>query len=132
MFSNGEWFSSHAEDPGVYIDGTPKPNGTRFKTVTPEPGKWVYAPLFVPTQQETYLRAHAQTLLGNPKLHKDDGQYDFSGVGRFVIPFIHQHPWKWFCSEAVVQVIQRCGLMVGYDAWRLAPNDLLDHFDFVT
>src|SRR5262245_30118276 len=44
VFSDGWCFSSTARDPGLKRNGARKPNGTRWKKIEFDPGKWAFAP----------------------------------------------------------------------------------------
>lgn len=80
---NGTCYSASARDKGV-----------RWKYIDLTSGHWDLVKVYGDENKALAWFAEHQ------------GQsYDWTGVIRFLIPFLRQRPGKWFCSEAVAEAL---------------------------
>lgn len=84
---------SHAE---LVIDGTcysasNRDGGVRAKQIDLVSGRWHVVAL---------PRSYGPEALAWFLINEGD-RYDWAGIARFVVPFLPQHPRRWFCFEAV-------------------------------
>lgn len=107
VFKDGQWFSS-----------SPRDGGVRFKEIVPQAGSWDFLELDI---QEDTIREWSETQVGL--------KYDWSGVARFVLPFLPSSKDHWFCSEICIAALQRGGLLLDLTPSRYSPNDLYEIAD---
>jgi len=127
LFSNGESFSSllkfdkaHTVYPLAYYY-RPK-GGPQLRRIEFKENFWDYTNLpFVSAQEEDDLYNYCKSVIDDSI--KAQAGYDKSGVLRFVLPFMHEHPEDWFCTEVVEHVCQKSLELFGNrKAWKDSPN----------
>lgn len=102
---------------GRFFSSSPRnPSGARFAYLEVDTGKWDYVRIPIPADLVDDLYAACRAIEGD--------SYDWLGVLRFGIPILRQCSYKWFCSEAVLHVLQDIGLMEGPRPHRTSPADL--------
>lgn len=92
------------------------PSGVRFRRINySNPETWTFYDVPTTRDQEETIRAKAAELAGAP--------YDHLGVIRFVVPWMKEHPTRYFCSEVCLTALQAAALFreLG-DPWRMPPN----------
>ena len=119
VFSDGMSFSSSAFDSVDLPDGRTLKNGVRIKQIdyAHHPDRWRLVPLpFVSPKDERAMREWAE------KTWAEGHGYDFNGVSRFVLPWMREHPEKYFCSEVCATAMEHAGFRL-FDAppHKLAP-----------
>jgi hypothetical protein len=93
---------------GVCYSSSARDKGVRSKIINPYNGKWVIIDL---------PKADANKALNIFKQHEGKS-YDWSGVVRFVLPFVEQQEGQLYCSELVA-------MMLGLDHKDVFPSDLV-------
>lgn len=102
IFGDDQWFTS-----------SPRDGGVRFKAIVPQDGAWDFLSLSI---QEDTIRDWCATQIGL--------KYDWTGVTRFVLPFVPPSKNHWFCSEICIAALQRGGILMELTPSRYSPNDL--------
>lgn len=96
-------FSDGMSASASYID-----KGVRFKHIDYSTSNWDFIEL--PLSMENFAREWFETHDGEP--------YDLKGNIRFVLPWLSDSAWGWFCSEAL-------GAALGcVEPFRYGPNGL--------
>ena len=114
LFSDGICFSS-CEDDG----------GPRFKKIVFTPGEWDFLEIHCTLQQEQGVRNLAQLILdGAFKPTRPKYGWTKCLVGFLPIPILHQDPSKLFCSEVSTILLQNLGLLIGYTAAGISPDEM--------
>ena len=106
IFSNGESFSISARD-----------GGARFKEISYSPEVWDIKEIEITDYNESKIREDANLLIGT--------EYDYIGAMISVLPFCYTNDNKSFCSEVVVNLINK---YYGYkelkDGCKYSPSKL--------
>lgn len=115
VFTDKMFFTSIA----IAHDGIPA--GVVLHPERPHPLElWDWLPLNLTLEQEAVVRANAAKLVGAP--------YDWNGIWRWVLPWMHEHPTRYFCSEAVTAAFQPLFIPDTVKAWKVSPNDIPEVF----
>ena len=104
---------SHAElvIDGICYSSSVRDGGVRAKRINLDSGKWDV--FDVPATQEDMEYALAWFA------ENRGSAYDWLGIKRFVVPFVRHDPDKWFCFEAVGDMLGLAG------THKLTANDLM-------
>lgn len=121
LFDNGHSFTSTTRiDPATSILQANDHNGPVIRRIEFKPGEWDFTELNLTDSQKLQLYRSCVELIADTA--KEGGQYDFSGVARFVLPWIKEHKKDWFCTESCVDRLQQIGLFTGLKPSATSPN----------
>lgn len=127
LFSNGESFSSFVKfDRANTVYPAPhyyRPKGgPQIRKIDFKLDTWAYTKLpDVSPEDEDKLYGYCKKLIDESVATQ--GGYDRLGVLRFVLKFMKQSERDWFCTEAVMHVLQKSlGMFPDMQAWDYSPN----------
>jgi len=125
LFKNGKSFTSTTQfDASTVVYPSPRSHGgpiiRRINFVNRE---WLFTDVPVSDKQESEMYDACIKLIDESVA--ENGGYDFTGVARFVFPFMQEHKKDWFCTESVVHILQTKNFFRGMKAWTISPNRLV-------
>lgn len=88
-------------------------NGTRFKILDMNDGKWDFIDVKL---DEQLALADAKSFLGL--------KYDWKGIMGFVFAPIPDNKYEYYCSEIVTLLLQQQGLVKDINSHKTSPNQL--------
>ena len=116
---NGKWKDSYSHvellfDDTTMFSASQYENLTRFAMYN-KSDAWTEMTLNISKARETLVYSHCRRLEGS--------EYDYLGVLGFVFGNRDSRD-EWFCSEVVVDALQRIGCLKGVKASKVSPNAL--------
>jgi hypothetical protein len=112
-------YSSSVRDSSYDSNGKAKKDGTRFKIIGDRRNfqEWDLGVSLADERIAFDFAYRTPTLL--------DARYDWNGAARFALPWMKEHPTKYFCSEVCWELMQMAGVASPrIPGFKVSPNDL--------